>query len=990
MMRKRLFFNLILIAATTILATTAGCKDYDDDILRLESSLATKTAVEAAIAELNSLKADLKDLEGQSDVTEAVAKAKSEAIDAAVAEAQRLLNNKSGNYEGTLEDLAALIMVLNGDISALEGEIDSAAVEIATNKAAIALQQSVLDKYLLLAGDDNLITTINEVKQELSVVEGKLTSALTALAEAKEDIAATEAAIAGIKSNITTLSAKIDAIDEALNMLNFATINSMITGISFNYQAGATPVGRELRFKSPTAKVSGLFGEGLPGEITFIEGNRVKDNLATIEVKVSPAGANLSKMTDKIYLIRRDGNNEVNSYIKVQSAERSTALRAAPTETGLWNITFKMPPSADIAELGQLIEDEEGSFLFALAVESSANQEERYVISDFVITMDIEPISPIYNCTETESLNFSVGSNDSFVSHKQIRNRHKQSETGTAAPVDQRWKGAGWTESEETESDTNDNRSSAAEQFFPVEVGKSFSLRLDEPEEGILAYMVLLDEDWAVENPPAEWNRWSSYSYQGINRVYWADETAELKINTVSAVGDNIGFRIVAVNYDGTLVDPDGKSFYVTVGAESTEWGSVSSSVMAQNPNETKAINTSSEPVDITLSKLTGAVSYEWITDEADNEAATNPAFFIRLTDQDDQELFKTTAASGAVGAGVDFSKAVKLQSRPAENDWLAYIDNKTYKGRLRIKNSSGNLLAEMQVSFKKILPTVAPEGFSEKTGQFTDDLYNGYLIPATTTDGGVTWVESWKAEPGATHGMMKLDQLFNFGSGKVANFETDFADSKRDGDEIVPVTVIGDGTLAVASEFIDNVTSHIATVRYNWGKISTANPDADYMVAVKEYRAIYSNIYNQTYSWGWATHEQLDLDPEEDELPYSTEVTYGAGTTDGGVEIPAATVDLAHIFGVSTRDSRYSAPLSAPYRESLTFAEENPVKLVTTVSGLDEYFNASLSGTTITLTGKSSAANPTYDVPSTLIIKVIDMYGNDIDIALPMTVKKR
>ena len=989
MMRKRLFFNLILIAATTILAITAGCKDYDDDILRLESNSATKTALEAAIAELNSLKADLEDLEGRSDVEEAVAMAKSEAIDAAVAEAQRLLNNKSGNYEGTLEDLAALITVLNGDISALEGEIDSAAVEITINSTAIALQQSVLDKYLLVAGDDNLITTINEVKQGLTEVEGKLTSALTALAAAEGDIAAAEAAIAGIRTDITTLSARIDAIDEALNMLNFASINSMITEITFNYQTEPMPVGRELRFKSPTAKVSELFGTGLPGEIEFMEGIRVMDNLATIEVKVSPTNANLSRMIDKIYLIRRDGNNEVNSYIEVQSAERSTALRAAPSETGLWNITFKMPPSADITELGQLIEDEEGSFLFALAVESSANQEERYVISDFVITMDIEPISPVYNCSETERLYFSVGSNDSFVSHKQIRNRYMQSETGTAAPADQRWKGTGWTELEETESDDKDNRTGTAVRFFPVEVGKSFSLRLDEPEEGILAYKVLLDKDWAVENLPAEWNRWSSYSYQGINRVYWADETAELKINTVSAVGDNIGFRIVAVNYDGTLVDPDGKSFYVTVGAESTEWGSVSSPVMAQNPNEAAATDTSSEPVDITLNKLTGAVSYEWITDEADNEAATNPAFFIRLIDEYNNPLFTTTAASGTVGAGVDFSKAVKLQSKPAVNDWLAYIDNKTYNGRLRIKNSSGNLLAEMQVSFKKILPTVAPEGFSEKTGQFTDDLYNGYLIPATTADGGVTWVETWSALPGATHGMMMLDQLFNFGSGKVANFETAFADSKRDGEEIVPVTVIGDGTLTVASEFIDNVTSHIATVRYNWGKISTANPDADYMVAVKEYRAIYSNIYNQTYSWGWATHEQLNLNPEEDELPYSTEVTYGAGTTDGGVTIPPATVELAHIFGVSTRDSRYSAPLSAPYRESLTFAE-NPVKLVTTVSGLDEYFNASLSGTTVTLTGKSSAANPTYDVPSTLIIKVIDMYGNNIDIALPMTVKKR
>src|SRR5690606_3243776 len=109
-----------------------------------------------------------------------------------------------------------------------------------------------------------------------------------------------------------------------------------------------------------------------------------------------------------------------------------------------------------------------------------------------------------------------------------------------------------------------------------------------------------------------------------------------------------------------------------------------------------------------------------------------------------------------------------------------------------------------------------------------------------------------------------------------------------------------------------------------------------------------------------------------------------------GGVTYPAATINLAHIFGVSERDSRYSAPLSAPYLNSLKFDADTPVKLVTTSVGINEYFNATLSGNIITLTGKSGATNPTVDVPSTLIINAIDMYGNKIEIKLPMTVKKR
>jgi hypothetical protein len=63
---------------------------------------------------------------------------------------------------------------------------------------------------------------------------------------------------------------------------------------------------------------------------------------------------------------------------------------------------------------------------------------------------------------------------------------------------------------------------------------------------------------------------------------------------------------------------------------------------------------------------------------------------------------------------------------------------------------------------------------------------------------------------------------------------------------------------------------------------------------------------------------------------------------------------------------------------------------LVSNSNNLDEYFNAALSGTTISLTEKSGSTNPTDDVPSTLVITAKDMYNNDVEIRLPMTVKKR
>ncbi|NLZ51886.1 MAG: hypothetical protein GX892_01850 [Thermoanaerobacteraceae bacterium] len=78
---------------------------------------------------------------------------------------------------------------------------------------------------------------------------------------------------------------------------------------------------------------------------------------------------------------------------------------------------------------------------------------------------------------------------------------------------------------------------------------------------------------------------------------------------------------------------------------------------------------------------------------------------------------------------------------------------------------------------------------------------------------------------------------------------------------------------------------------------------------------------------------------------------------------------------------------MSAPYKSSLLVES---AKLVSNSNNLDEYFNAALSGTTISLTEKSGSTNPTADVPSTLVITAKDMYGNDVVIRLPMTVKKR
>ena len=72
----------------------------------------------------------------------------------------------------------------------------------------------------------------------------------------------------------------------------------------------------------------------------------------------------------------------------------------------------------------------------------------------------------------------------------------------------------------------------------------------------------------AVESTPSEWNAWKGYvdGIEGINKMTPAGEALEITINKTDADKDIIGFRIFAVNYDGSLADPDGRAFYVQVG----------------------------------------------------------------------------------------------------------------------------------------------------------------------------------------------------------------------------------------------------------------------------------------------------------------------------------------------------------------------------------------------------------------------------------------
>ena len=226
------------------------------------------------------------------------------------------------------------------------------------------------------------------------------------------------------------------------------------------------------------------------------------------------------------------------------------------------------------------------------------------------------------------------------------------------------------------------------------------------------------------------------------------------------------------------------------------------------------------------------------------------------------------------------------------------------------------------------------------------------------------------------------MKQVFNFGKVEAKYYLITFAAAKVDGDKTVDNGVTGAGKLSVAEKYIDNKTQHATTVVYNYGQISSEKKDGafvNYTIDAASFPTVFNCIYNDTYTWRWATKDDLGLKATAT-LPYSTELTYGKDVT----------VEYAkYIKGISSRDSEYSALLSAPYKKSLEIKEAH---LVSNANGeVDEYFTVNIEEGKITgFTVNSKATNPTAAVPSTLKITVVDMYKHERVIELGMTVNKR
>lgn len=910
-----ILFGALMVSST---GTFVSCKDYDDDIDNLQeqiNKLATKDDMTAQIATLQAaLTAAAKDAsDALTKATAAETAAKAAGDDAAAAKA-------------AAEKSVA--------------EAKAAAVEAA--KAEVATAQAALEKIVTDGLADNQ-TEMGKLRQEI--------------AKATESV---EAIIGSIADMVTS----VELVE------SYSATGGQ--GHDFGYSGNNLPMNFTTAYEKDN-----VFETGIANAITFVKDTQVQTPSKFV-VRVSPANAVLTPAM--ISLVNSQGKN-LDDMLTVKSVEKFTGLLSrAASNNGLWEVTVALKnydKAIYEAAAKTTVGGVEKKILYAVQVNNTlSTAATRYVTSSYDAILDWSEYTP------ASTLNYFV--DETNVSR--IRNRYASAEDGTSAGYTElAWNSNGpAVKPIKTGADANvvtdaaDNRNNPVA-LHPAVQGTPIAISLTTNTNEIVAptnirglYVTLDYKANAVESAPSEWNAWNSYSYTGLNTVV-EGTTTQITINNATAINDIIGFRVFAVNFDGTLVDPDGKAFYVSVGGQiensayNTTWtwtangtSEISKEAIAEGVFETSWVN------NIDPSKTT--IESDTVRYGSSYQNAIQSVIFYKAD--------KTTTTTNLVDAKYITVNTAGL----APAFW--YDDNKTYSATISYKNANGNILKTVTVTLKKELP-IFPAAFQAKVNQLNaEGTLNAFMTPI----GG-----------SAFNGTKDLKQSFN-GLDSDVNYTFIFKDAQKNGNnELEDMTVGTAYTFTVANSFIDNVTKHAVEVSYNFGQISsetgfTGGVLKDYVVKGGEFKNIIFSCLAEINTYAWATAPSL---------------TYAQ--TDGKTL-------LENIKSTNTRDGKYTTTLDklitlacdnmiqdlagATYELWSQVAKDGAIK----EGSKNEYFTpaydasvtvgtgaSAKTGEGITFTPNSEAQNPEATVYSTLIIKAKDYFNHDVVIKIAnVEVKKR
>ena len=955
-------------------------KAANAEILETLKTLATKAEVtEAADAAQKAIAAV------ESNNAEALKKAQAEILetlkDYATKEnlkdvadaAQKALDDAQKDNSKALADLDTAVKNAQTKANTAAADASKALADLATTtkNAADALKQANDNKATLAEVAESLgkgYSKENTVADAIKAIKAQIGTPNKELGTLDTRLAAIESVLNGVKDDDTKLglATKVTNIENKLKDI-IGEYTTMVTSVSLvgSYHLN-TNQGREwddvlmgkadLQFMSDNVAADLTFGKGqkdntgavvaeASNQQTYKKGTPF-NNETSIVVRVNPTNAELTKNTT-IKLVDSKGR-DLSDVLELGTPERfNTLLSRASAASGLWTIPVKVKAGVATDKIEQKVggtgADRNNHVLYAVAIKNTATEkdaQDRYVTSTYDLT---------------------VQAPTGFTAATSLKDVKIWSETtmgyDNAITLNGNKKFAGSTGGDEVSAKNNEK------------INIDFSAYKDQIQ---YFYVVRDDNNVDSESGTSAINAWNSYKYTGLGQVVKADEGGVLTVDiNKGQVGDEIGFRIFAVNYNGTLVPTIGDSFVVYVGEQQNQ------ASVAGNINVTKETNNTTAWLPLT-GKLKDGVSLptHWATSINGQTVTFDVAY--------------SKDGKNAAGASVKNSE-IKYVQFTCTSEMKNWKDDAKAVFTISQKDAQDKMVEnEIAVTLTKVLPTVESTkklmGYTWKDEQLVNDTYTAYVYPV-----GNAWTTD-----GQANGYKDFDQAI---TGLGANCVINIANLQKDDKN--KYTVSQDFTttpwkVTVDNALIDGTTKHATNISYNYGKISSekkneAGAVVDYVVSVETVQTIFAcplkdNV--QTYSWGkhYVASSKKNID-----VNY---LTYGSEKT---VEIKAATsttpAEYANLFdfiiGHNDFDNTvFGGKLSALAKNKYV---DVTAKLISNGSKKEDYFIAHVNKTagTITFEKKSGTTNPVKDVASKLIITVKDAFGHTYHYPMDFTVKR-
>ena len=955
-------------------------KAANAEILETLKTLATKAEVsEAADAAQKAIDAV------KSNNAEALKKAQAEILetlkDYATKEnlkdvadaAQKALDAAQKDNSKALADLDTAVKNAQTKANTAAADATKALADLVktTKNATDALKQANDNKATLDAVAESLgkgYSKENTVADAIKAIQAQVGTPNKELGTLDTRLAAIESVLNGVKDDDTKLglATKVTNIEKQLKDI-IGEYTTMVTEVSLvgSYHLN-TNQGREwddvlmgkadLQFMSDNVAADLTFGKGqkdntgavvaeASNQQTYKKGTPF-NNETSIVVRVNPTNAELTKNTT-IKLVDSKGR-DLSDVLELSTPERfNTLLSRASAASGLWTIPVKVKAGVATDKIEQKVggtgADRNNHVLYAVAIKNTATEkdaQDRYVTSTYDLT---------------------VQAPTGFTAATSLKDVKIWSETtmgyDNAITLNGNKKFAGSTGGDEVSAKNNEK------------INIDFSAYKDQIQ---YFYVVRDDNNVDSESGTSAINAWNSYKYTGLGQVVKADEGGVLTVDiNKGQVGDEIGFRIFAVNYNGTLVPTIGDSFVVYVGEQQNQ-ASVAGSI-----NVTKETNNTTAWLPLT-GKLKDGVSLPTYCETSINGQTVT--FNVAYSKD----------GKNAAGASVKNSE-IKYVQFTCTSEMKNWKDDAKAVFTISQKDAQDKMVEnEIAVTLTKVLPTVESTkklmGYTWKDEQLVNGTYTAYVYPV-----GNAWTTD-----GQANGYKDFDQAI---TGLGANCVINIANLQKDDKN--KYTVSQDFTttpwkVTVDNALIDGTTKHATNISYNYGKISSekkneAGAIVDYVVPVETVQTIFAcplkdNV--QTYSWGkhYVASSKKNID-----VNY---LTYGSEKT---VEIKAATsttpAEYANLFdyiiGHNDFDNTvFGGKLSALAKNKYV---DVTAKLISNGSKKEDYFIAHVNKTagTITFEKKSGTTNPVKDVASKLIITVKDAFGHTYVYPMDFTVKR-